>query len=78
VHGPRQQDEFVLVPARVAQLFAHILNQFAQGKAVTIVPNEAMLTTQDAADFLNGDIVKSRVRGAGASSSYYRSGSLLG
>jgi excisionase family DNA binding protein len=53
VRGPRQQDEFVLVPARVAQMFAHILNQFAQGKAVTIVPNEAMLTTQDAADFLN-------------------------
>jgi excisionase family DNA binding protein len=53
VRGPRQQDEFVLVPARVAQMFAHILNEFAQGKAVTIVPNEAMLTTQDAADFLN-------------------------
>jgi excisionase family DNA binding protein len=53
VRGPRQQDEFVLVPARVAQMFAHMLNQFAQGKAVTIVPNEAMLTTQDAADFLN-------------------------
>jgi excisionase family DNA binding protein len=53
VLDPRQQDEFVLVPARVAQMFAHILNQFAQGKAVTIVPNEAMLTTQDAADFLN-------------------------
>ena len=34
-------------------MFTHILVQFAQGKAVTIVPNDAMLTTQDAADFLN-------------------------
>jgi excisionase family DNA binding protein len=50
--GP-QQDELVLVPARIARLFRHILVLFAQGKAVTIVPNEAMLTTQDAADFLH-------------------------
>ncbi len=53
VRGPKQEDELVLVPARVVQMFTHILAQFAQGKAVTIVPNEAMLTTQDAADFLN-------------------------
>jgi hypothetical protein len=46
-------DEFVLVPARIAHLFQHILGLFAQGKAVTIVPNEAMQTTQDAADFLH-------------------------
>jgi hypothetical protein len=44
-----EQDKVVLVPTRVAQMFADILTQLAQGKAVTIVPIEAMLTTQDAA-----------------------------
>ena len=53
VHGAVQTGDFVMVPTRIAQMFTHILVQFAQGKAVTIVPNEAMLTTQDAADFLN-------------------------
>jgi excisionase family DNA binding protein len=53
VHGTVQTSDFVMVPTRIAQMFTHILVQFAQGKAVTIVPNEAMLTTQDAADFLN-------------------------
>jgi excisionase family DNA binding protein len=53
VHREKEQGEYVLVPARFAEMFAHILNYFAQGKAVTIVPNEAMLTTQDAADVLN-------------------------
>jgi excisionase family DNA binding protein len=53
VHREQEQGDYVLVPARVAEMFTHILNYFAQGKAVTIVPNEAMLTTQDAADVLN-------------------------
>jgi len=53
VGDPTHQGEFVLLPTRVAQMFTHILVQIAQGKAVTIVPNEAMLTTQDAADFLS-------------------------
>jgi len=34
-------------------MFQTILEQLAQGKAVTIVPNDALLTTQDAADMLN-------------------------
>ena len=42
-----------MVPARVAHMFQTILEQLAQGKAVTIVPNDALLTTQDAADMLN-------------------------
>jgi excisionase family DNA binding protein len=58
VHGNAQItetgiEEHVLVPARVAQMFQNILLQLAQGKAVTIMPISAMLTTQDAADMLN-------------------------
>jgi excisionase family DNA binding protein len=45
-------EEIVMVPARVAHMFQTILEQLAQGKAVTIVPNDALLTTQDAADML--------------------------
>jgi excisionase family DNA binding protein len=46
-------EDVVMVPARVAHMFQTILEQLAQGKAVTIVPNDALLTTQDAADMLN-------------------------
>jgi excisionase family DNA binding protein len=46
-------EEVVMVPARVAHMFQTILEQLAQGKAVTIVPNDALLTTQDAADLLH-------------------------
>jgi excisionase family DNA binding protein len=47
------EEEQVLVPARVADMIRHILIQLAQGKSVTVLPNQAMLTTQDAADLLN-------------------------
>lgn len=42
-----------VVPAHIAALFHQILVQVASGKAVTIVPHDKMLTTQDAADILN-------------------------
>jgi excisionase family DNA binding protein len=42
-----------VVPAHIAELFHQILVQVASGKAVTIVPHDKMLTTQDAADLLN-------------------------
>lgn len=42
-----------VVPAHIAALFHQILVQVASGKAVTIVPHDKMLTTQDAADLLN-------------------------
>jgi excisionase family DNA binding protein len=42
-----------LVPAHIAELFRQILAVIAQGKPVTIVPLDRMLTSQDAADLLN-------------------------
>jgi excisionase family DNA binding protein len=46
-------EDHVLVPARIAQMIRDILIQLARGKAITIMPRSAMLTTQDAADVLN-------------------------
>jgi excisionase family DNA binding protein len=52
LHATAVPEEVVMVPGRVAHMFKTILEQLAQGKAVTIVPNDALLTTQDAADML--------------------------
>ena len=41
------------VPPEAARLLARILTEFAKGNAVTVVPVNAELTTQEAAEFLN-------------------------
>jgi excisionase family DNA binding protein len=48
----RAQEQFVAVPAKIAELFQRILVEVAAGHAVSIVPHEQMLSSQDAADFL--------------------------
>lgn len=40
------------LPAPAAQLLLRLLNEMAQGNAVTLIPTHAELTTQQAADFL--------------------------
>lgn len=47
---PRQA--FIL-PAPAVRLLTDILAHLAEGKVVTVVPNDATLTTQQAADMLN-------------------------
>ena len=42
------------VPMEVFRLFIEILEELAQGHAVTGVPGEKELTTQQAANILNG------------------------
>ncbi|MFC4455187.1 helix-turn-helix domain-containing protein [Deinococcus sonorensis] len=43
----------VVLPSTVARLFQHLLTQLAAGNAVTVLPVQAELTTQQAADLLN-------------------------
>lgn len=47
------REETIELPAGAVQLLMAILEDMASGRAVTIVPQDAELTTQQAADFLN-------------------------
>jgi excisionase family DNA binding protein len=46
-------EETIELPAGAVKLLVEILEDMASGRAVTIVPQNAELTTQQAADFLN-------------------------
>ena len=47
------QEKTIELPAGAVKLLQAILEDMASGRAVTIVPQSAELTTQQAADFLN-------------------------
>lgn len=47
------REETIELPAGAVKLLMAILEDMASGRAVTIVPQNAELTTQQAADFLN-------------------------
>ena len=48
-----QANEVLVVPDSAMRLFAHILSEMAKGNAVTLMPNQKEITTQQAADMLN-------------------------
>ena len=43
----------LVLPKSATRLIAHLLTEIAQGNAVTIIPIHAILSTQEAADYLN-------------------------
>jgi excisionase family DNA binding protein len=45
--------EMIAFPPGAVRLFVDVLTQLGQGRAVTLVPQRAELTTQEAADYLN-------------------------
>lgn len=47
------REETIELPAGAVKLLVEILEDMASGRSVTIVPQNAELTTQQAADFLN-------------------------
>jgi excisionase family DNA binding protein len=53
VLGETGANDALVIPRATAIMFAQILDLLGQGRGVQIVPNEAELTTQQAADMLN-------------------------
>ncbi len=47
------QHEMIAIPPGAVRVFLDVLTQLGQGRAVTILPKKAELTTQEAADYLN-------------------------
>lgn len=45
--------EMITIPPGALRLMVDVLTQLGQGRGVTILPEKAELTTQEAADFLN-------------------------
>jgi excisionase family DNA binding protein len=53
INGELAGDDALVVPREAAVLLAQILGYLASGEGVTIMPESAELTTQQAAEFLN-------------------------
>jgi len=47
------QHEMIAIPPGALRLLVDMLTQLGQGRAVTVLPQNAELTTQEAADYLN-------------------------
>jgi excisionase family DNA binding protein len=53
IQGELAGGDALVVPREAAVMLAQILGFLANGQGVTVTPSNAMLTTQQAADFLN-------------------------
>ena len=53
INGELAGDDALVVPREAAVLLAQVLGYLASGEGVTVMPESAELTTQQAAEFLN-------------------------
>jgi excisionase family DNA binding protein len=53
IHGELAGDDALVVPREAAVLLAQVLGYLARDEGVTVMPDSAELTTQQAAEFLN-------------------------
>ncbi len=53
INGELAGDDALIVPREAAVLLAQVLGYLASGEGVTVMPESAGLTTQQAAEFLN-------------------------
>ena len=53
INGELAGDDALVVPREAAVLLAKVLGYLADGEGVTVMPDSAELTTQQAAEFLN-------------------------
>ena len=53
INGELAGDDTLVVPREAAVLLAQVLGYLASGEGVTVMPESAELTTQQAAEFLN-------------------------
>jgi excisionase family DNA binding protein len=49
----QENDEAVIIPRKALELLQFILSSMAEGKAVSLIPSDSELSTQQAADMLN-------------------------
>jgi excisionase family DNA binding protein len=47
------ENEFLKIPSKALSLLVTILSNMAEGKSITLIPSDTVLSTQQAADFLN-------------------------
>lgn len=49
----QESGEYFTIPRKALEFLSHILSIMAEGKAISLIPSESELSTQQAADMLN-------------------------
>ncbi|WP_162055942.1 helix-turn-helix domain-containing protein [Pontibacter pamirensis] len=49
----QESEEYITLPKKALELLSYILSNMAEGKAISLIPSESEVSTQQAADMLN-------------------------
>lgn len=49
----QESEEFIIIPRKALELLSRILSNMAEGKAISLIPSDAEVSTQQAADMLH-------------------------